>query len=400
MLNKGAEPVLVLEFHEDQQWLGGAIYIDNLLAALSSLPDDERPEVHLKLLSSPRTSLARKLFGHSVVAGSLPPSGFSDIAARTRRFHRAAVRRWPLFAKLTPAARRHVYFPAFDAWQRWRNNLYWIPDFQLFHFPELFDRGEIAARRGAIDQIAASRGLLVLSSEAALADFRKLYPAAAVEPRVWSFSSSLHTDPGGNCDATLTRYQLPQRFLYVANHFWRHKDHLTVFKALKLLKERGTEVFVVCTGLQFDRRDPEYFNELMQMLASWGLLAQIRLLGVVPRGDQAELFRAAVSVVQPSLFEGWSTVIEDAKALGRPIVASDIPVHVEQLDGLANCILFEKSNAEDLAQKLAFAWTTMAPGPAVEQERAAIARRDAVRIQSARDFVRIVKEAASFELTN
>jgi hypothetical protein len=37
-------------------------------------------------------------------------------------------------------------------------------------------------------------------------------------------------------------------------------------------------------------------------------------------------------VIQPSLCEGWSTVIEDAKALGRHVLASDIAVHREQLD--------------------------------------------------------------------
>ncbi len=51
------------------------------------------------------------------------------------------------------------------------------------------------------------------------------------------------------------------------------------------------------------------------------------------------LLRGAAAVLQPSRFEGWSTIIEDAKSLGKPIVASDIAVHREQLDGEQSSLL-------------------------------------------------------------
>ncbi|MCK4990044.1 MAG: hypothetical protein KAS29_06140, partial [Bacteroidales bacterium] len=37
------------------------------------------------------------------------------------------------------------------------------------------------------------------------------------------------------------------------------------------------------------------------------------------------------AVLQPSLFEGWSTVIEDARSLQVPVVASSLAVNQEQL---------------------------------------------------------------------
>ena len=39
----------------------------------------------------------------------------------------------------------------------------------------------------------------------------------------------------------------------------------------------------------------------------------------------------AKAIVQPSLFEGWSTVIEDARSLQVPVIASDLPVNIEQI---------------------------------------------------------------------
>ena len=36
------------------------------------------------------------------------------------------------------------------------------------------------------------------------------------------------------------------------------------------------------------------------------------------------------SVINPSLFEGWSTTVEESKTLNKQILLSRIPVHIEQ----------------------------------------------------------------------
>ena len=55
----------------------------------------------------------------------------------------------------------------------------------------------------------------------------------------------------------------------------------------------------------------------------------------------------SIFVLQPSLFEGWGTVVEDAKALDKIIVMSDIKVHYEQKN--TKCIIFAKDNCDELA---------------------------------------------------
>ena len=59
----------------------------------------------------------------------------------------------------------------------------------------------------------------------------------------------------------------------------------------------------------------------------------------------------SIAVVQPSLFEGWSTIIEDCKALNHFVIASDLAVNQEQTK--ENCIFFDRYSAEALAQHLA-----------------------------------------------
>jgi hypothetical protein len=50
------------------------------------------------------------------------------------------------------------------------------------------------------------------------------------------------------------------------------------------------------------------------------------------------------------LFEGWSTVVEDAKSLNKFIFLSDIPVHREQ--NPLNVCYFNPYEEIDLTQKL------------------------------------------------
>ena len=87
---------------------------------------------------------------------------------------------------------------------------------------------------------------------------------------------------------------------------------------------------IVCTGPTKDPRQPEYFDKLKAEINQLGVESQVKILGVIPRTDQISLMRASAAVLQPSNFEGWSTVIEDARLLGKPVIASDFPVHLEQ----------------------------------------------------------------------
>lgn len=381
---------LVVEFAEDANWMGGAIYLENLLAALCALPQDERPDVRIAFLGSPATPLAARLMAFPIVA----PSSNSAPLARLRRLHRALVRRWPAIGRLSRGVPGAVYFPAFDTRQTWRRNLYWIPDFQPLVLPEFFESDERAARHHAMAAIAASRGTLLLSSRAALADLGRFFPDAMVDARVWSFCSSIDAGPPERAPPVIERLQLPRKYLVIANQFWRHKDHATAFAALRLLAGQGMRVPLVCTGLQSDRRDAGYFPALMRD-AGAHIGQPLHLLGVIDRADQVQVMRCAAGIVQPSRFEGWSTVIEDAKALGRPVIASDLAVHREQLDAYPEGQLFPTGEPAALAAAIAALWPHVQPGPDGAAEQRAAARRDARRLASGRDFLAILAAAGA-----
>jgi glycosyltransferase involved in cell wall biosynthesis len=57
----------------------------------------------------------------------------------------------------------------------------------------------------------------------------------------------------------------------------------------------------------------------------------------------------ANALLNPSRFEGWSTTVEEAKAVGTPMLLSDIPVHREQAP---NARFFGTEDAAALADAI------------------------------------------------
>jgi hypothetical protein len=70
-------------------------------------------------------------------------------------------------------------------------------------------------------------------------------------------------------------------------------------------------------------------------------------LGVMSRQEQLALMRYSQAVIQPSLFEGWSTVIEDSISLQTPVISSNLDVNMEQLGAWSE--YFDPHNYEELA---------------------------------------------------
>ena len=86
------------------------------------------------------------------------------------------------------------------------------------------------------------------------------------------------------------------------------------------------------------------------MIEELDLGDRFRILGLIPRRDVVSLLRSCKCLINPSLFEGWSSTVEEARAFGVPMLLSDIPVHREQMGDEAT--YFDPEDASDLAQKL------------------------------------------------
>lgn len=264
----------------------------------------------------------------------------------------------------------------------------WIPDFQHHHLPEFFSREELDERTRCFDRIAAQAKCVVFSSKDAESDFRRFHPSGKAATRVLHFRSALRL-PSTDPDTKRKGLGVPRDFVLCSNQFWAHKDHATLFRAVAMLRDRGTAIHLVCTGAPSDYRNDGHYRGLLQSIQELGIGDRVQLLGLVPRDDQLALMRCARFLVQPSLFEGWSTVLEDIRCVGTPVVASDLPVHKEQ--DLENATYFARRDPEALADALSDALSRWTPGPDAKREERAQSMLGTNLLRYGRDLVELAR---------
>ena len=122
------------------------------------------------------------------------------------------------------------------------------------------------------------------------------------------------------------------------------------------------------------------------MIHTLGIHDNCRVLGLIPKRNQMALLKEATAVIQPSLFEGWSTIVEEARLLNKRRIVSDIIVHREQ--AWDDVIFFDPHEARSLADAMTraraeFAGVTTSAG----------ANYEALRLRFGRDFDRLAEGA-------
>ena len=229
--------------------------------------------------------------------------------------------------------------------------LAWFPDFQHLKLPGLFSPVARWRREAGFRAQIASGRCILLSSESALADFRAAYPGASNPVAVARFATEPSPDLlTADAAAVIAEYRLPEKFFYLPNQFWRHKNHPLVIDALTILKQSGVNIVVAASGSTDEPRKSDYFGGLMRGVTGRGIEANFRYLGLIPLAHVYALLRSSMALINPSRFEGWSTTVEEAKSFGVPMILSDIPVHREQAGDGAR--YFGVDDAQTLARHL------------------------------------------------
>lgn len=373
-----------------QAWQGGVEYIRNLAITLESLPEASEGAFEIHVIHPRGTAETEPIFG-----GDRTRHVFFEghKSARRSLAHRAADRVRRSLGKDEPSRLEHflndldldfLYPFQSDHPERLQfRHGSWIPDFQHRFLPDMFSTEEAGDRDRAFESAANRAPLLVVSSETARAHLEEFYPRAAKKVRTLRFATSPQAKwYGPDAKAICDGYSLPERFFMLPNQFWKHKNHTLVFQALETLARDGEKPIVVCTGPVHDYRHPMFMSEVLQEISRRGLVGQVILLGLVPKADQVQIMRRSLGFLQPSRFEGWSTVVEEARCLGKRILLSDLPVHREQDPPFGE--FFAPDDADGLAKAISAAWKQWRPGPDATEESEA---RDAA-IRAAEDYAR------------
>ena len=242
---------------------------------------------------------------------------------------------------------------SFIGWAPGMRVLTWMTDFQHRLLPEMFPRKEWLRREIGFQVQASSRKAIMLSSNTARRDCEQYYPRTRGRIHVVRFASGIDLSQSIPSPVELRqKYELPDRFIYLPNQFWRHKNHTLVLDALTLLRCNGAwndTLPIIASGPTTDPRNPDHFSSLMNRVEKSSLAEKFRHLGSIPYEDVLGMMTACAYLINPSKVEGWSTTIEEAKTLGTKALLSDIDVHREQAP---SAWFFSATDAEACAERL------------------------------------------------
>jgi glycosyltransferase involved in cell wall biosynthesis len=375
------------------KWTGGLNYLLNILRAISIHERDRlTPFVFVGTdIDARELCQLRALNGvELVVSGAWTQARLRAGLASAIVFGRAA----EVYREMR-SRRIDVFFePArYFGWRAGIPMIAWVPDLQHRALRHLWPRGQWWKRELGIRAQVASGRMVMLSSESARCDFERMYPASIGRTRVVRFAvlAGIEIDDE-RARSIVASYSLPERYFFLPNQFWRHKNHLLVLDALVALKKRGREVVVVATGRADDLRSSGYFHEISRRVQLEGHADRFRYLGMLPYEHLAPILGASTALLNPSLFEGWSTTVEEARGLGVPMILSDLPVHREQMGDAAT--YFDPHDAESLASAL----ESFAPICTSERRRRALVARQDVEDRYrafASKFADLCEEAVS-----
>jgi glycosyltransferase involved in cell wall biosynthesis len=342
----------------DESWLGGINYYRNLIKVIRSFPDRNIEPVVFTGMQVNQAALDGLENVEIVRSGLLDMFNYRWIVRQV--FKRVFSYDWFLerLLKKHDISLLSHYFGYLGAYAG-IPAIGWLPDFQHVHLPEMFNNKELKFRDRIYKQMCNHCRQVIVSSYSAQKDLAAFAPACVSKSRVLHFVCLPNVSDCPDLSSLEKKYEFKGQYFFIPNQFWRHKNHRAVVEALHLLKSTGRRVLVLATGNARDNRQAGYFDSLMAYAEQVGVLDCFRILGVIPYGDILALMKNAVAVINPSLFEGWSTTVEESKSLGKRVILSDIEVHREQAP--PGGVYFDPKDSNALAEAIWAIWAGRDP---------------------------------------
>ncbi len=208
----------------------------------------------------------------------------------------------------------------------------YIPDCQHRHMPHFFSEQDRRWRDDSFLELLKTAPVVIVGSANAKADLENFYGRQYAEVVALPFSAApnpewLDIDPA----KAIAKYHLPEYFFICSNQFWLHKNHRIVLEVIARAQAEERPITVVFTGEMHDYRDPTYVPALLKQVGTYGIQQYCHFLGLIPKIEQIAIMRAAIALIQPTLFEGspGGGAVHEAISIGQRVIVSDIQINRE-----------------------------------------------------------------------
>lgn len=199
----------------------------------------------------------------------------------------------------------------------------------------------------SIENKGITRKISLLLYKTGLKNSRKIFFQNSSNLKVFKEANIVkkgHLLPGSGINLEYFHYEeYPKetetlKFLFIGR-IMKNKGIEEFLEAIKIVKERhqNAEFHILGECEEEYKEDLEKF-ETSQLVVWHGQKKDVR-----------PFIKNSHAIINPSYHEGMSNVLLEAAAMGRPILASDVPGCKETLDDGVSGFLFETKNAKSLA---------------------------------------------------
>jgi glycosyltransferase involved in cell wall biosynthesis len=194
-------------------------------------------------------------------------------------------------------------------------------------FPEVSNDGQWESREAVWKEASQRAAFITVGSQEAKEQLSHFYGVPLANIRVLPFPTPQKAlDIARGAVAAPPRvdvrakYGIRNDFLFYPAQFWSHKNHVNLFLALKLLRQKGREISLVLTGA--DHGNGAHLQATSQSL---GLADLVHFCGFVPYEDILSFYREARALSYVSFFGPENLPPLEAMALECSVILSDIP---------------------------------------------------------------------------
>lgn len=328
-------------------------YIYNIVAALHTLSQEQQPAIVLLHNDNAPVEYIKSIGYDNLTTVLVKPYPSNWLLRKLNSLiYKLTGTNW--FFRLNYYTLINCFYPYFPfvnkEFSGFHNKIEWLVDFNNKAFPQHYEDGGqyISSYQEVTTQQSST---IVLSSLALKEELKLYYPNYKNRVSVLRFACSLPSLENMNFTDVLQKHCITGTYFMSPNQFWEHKNQIVVFKAIQQIKEQQPHLKfkILFTGsLEVNRGKGKYAETLVSYIEEHALNDYVQFLGILERKEQLLLMKHSIALIQPSLYEGWSTLVEEAKALNKFILLSDLPVHREQIN--TNVSFFNAFDATALSE--------------------------------------------------
>jgi glycosyltransferase involved in cell wall biosynthesis len=118
-------------------------------------------------------------------------------------------------------------------------------------------------------------------------------------------------------------------FIFYPAQFWAHKNHVVIIESIAWIRD-VKNIIIYCYFVGSDNGNEKYIKRVINRHK---LENQISILGFVDRETLVYLYKNALAMTFMSLMGPNNLPPLEAAAFGCPLIISNIPGHIEQMEG-------------------------------------------------------------------